>query len=64
MAAADFFLFFFAEEKGHEQAHDEGETHGADDPGQTQIKAQHPGGEEDGQDIDARTAVEEGRGRP
>jgi len=50
--------------KGHDQAGKNGEDDRADRPGEPQLPSQDLGGKHDGQDVDRRTRIEEGRGRP
>jgi hypothetical protein len=51
-----------AEHHVHRDTHHDGEQHGADGAGNTQLHAEHPSGEDDGQHVDGGAGVEE-RGR-
>jgi len=56
-------IFLLTEDKGHRGPDDNTQQHRADGPGRSHLRSQDPRRQDDGQDIDRRSGIEEGRSR-
>ena len=56
-------IFLLAENKGHRGPDDDTQQHRADGPGRTHFRPQDSRRQDDGQDVDGRPGIEEGRSR-